>query len=497
MKVLPFLVVVLSLLLASPAPAQDAPGGTLQSEYAQRRERLTSGLPDGVLLVLGAREPEKDYIQFFQSPSFYYLTGIEEPNSALVIVKQGDSVRSTLYVPPRNPAREAWTGARLGAERAASLTGLIARDAPGLIPALDTLLRTERRLMIITDPAEVARPAWLETVEAQFVDTLRALVPGLRVDDATQRLQRLRAVKSASELALLRRAAEVTVRAHREVAQAMEPGMNEFEMQALIEYTFRRNGADRPGFASIVGSGPNATTLHYTANDRFMNAGETVVVDIGASYKGYTADVTRTYPVSGTFSPAQREIYGIVRDAQSAAERQVRPGGSARAMTDSSDVTLAAGLARLGLIDAPEATYECGEGRRCRQAQLFTIHGLSHGIGLEVHDPEAWYFTGTFAEGSAFTIEPGLYVRANLLDDVIPPTPANEGWRSRLATLLPRYAGIGVRIEDDYLVTDRGVEWISQAPRELGEVEALMRGAYAGPAGRDASLVDSYRRDVP
>jgi Xaa-Pro aminopeptidase len=413
------------------------------------------------------------------------------------MVKDGDAVRTTIYVPPRDPAREAWTGVRLGTAGVSRVTGMASREEEALFSDLDTLLRGGRRLMIVADPGEAPRPAWLPPVEALFADTLSARLPGLRLVDLTPRLQRQRAVKSPSELALIRHAAALTVRAHREAMQAVEPGMNEFELQALIEYTFRRNGADRPGFASIVGSGANATTLHYNTNDRYLQPGDVVVMDIGALYKGYSADVTRTVPVSGTFSEPQRAIYTIVRDAQAAAERQVRIGGSARQMQDSSAATLAAGLAALGLIDGPDATYECGKGRRCLQAMLFTMHGLSHGIGLEVHDPEAWYFDGTFANGSAFTIEPGLYVRHNLLDDVVPRTPANEPYRRRLAKLLPRYANIGVRIEDDYIVTDAGVEWISRAPREMDEIEALMRGGYAGPAGRESPLVEVYRRDVP
>ncbi|HEU5175558.1 MAG TPA: Xaa-Pro aminopeptidase [Gemmatimonadaceae bacterium] len=491
-------VLAAALLLVFPAAARgQSIIESLQPEYAERRAQFISGVDDGVILVLGAREPEKDYLQFFQAPSLYYLTGFREPNGALVMVKAGDAVRATMYVSPRDPAREAWTGARLGTAGVSRVTGMASREADELIPDLDTLLRGGRPLMIVTDPGEAPRPAWLPPVEALFVDTLRARLPGLRVVDLTPRLQRQRAVKSPSELALIRHAAALTVRAHREAMQAVEPGVNEFELQALIEYTFRRNGADRPGFASIVGSGANATTLHYNTNDGYLQPGDLVVMDIGALYKGYSADVTRTVPVSGTFSAPQRAIYTIVRDAQAAAERQVRIGGSAQQMQDSSDATLAAGLAELGLIDAPDATYDCGRGRRCHQAMLFTMHGLSHGIGLEVHDPEAWYFGGTFANGSAFTIEPGLYVRRNLLDDVIPRTPANEPYRRRLAKLLPRYANIGVRIEDDYVVTDAGVEWISRAPREIDEIESLMRGGYAGPAGRESPLVELYRRDVP
>lgn len=488
------------LLAVAPAAAQaPATAPSLQAEYQARRQAFASGLPDGVVLVLGAREPSREYEEFFQSPSLMYLTGFREPNAALVMVKRGSDLRQLMFVQPRNPAREVWTGARMGTDAFTAVTGIPARDAARLFDTLDTLLRAaDGRLHLVTDPSETPAPAWLKPLEAQFVDSLRKRIPALAVNTVTERLQQQRATKSPSELALIRRAIDLTVLAHREAGRAIEPGMNEFEISALIEYTFRRNGADRPGFASIVGSGPNATTLHYIANDRFMQAGETVVIDIGASYRGYAADVTRTYPVSGTFSKEQREIYQIVRDAQEAAARQVRPGGSARAMQDSSAHTLARGLARLGLIDSVGATYECGSnGRRCSQAQLFTIHGLSHGIGLEVHDPEAWYFTGTFADGSVFTIEPGIYVRANLLDDVIPRTPANDAYRARLASLLPRYRNIGVRIEDDYAVTARGAEWLSRAPREVDEVEALMREPYAGPAKRDPALVESYRKDVP
>jgi Xaa-Pro aminopeptidase len=241
-----------------------------------------------------------------------------------------------------------------------------------------------------------------------------------------------------------------------------------------------------------VGSGPNATTLHYNANDRFMEAGDVVVMDIGAAYRGYSADVTRTVPVSGTFTPEQRAIYQIVRDAQAAAERQVRPGAPARAMADSARAVLATGLTRLGLIEAPDATYDCAPGRRCPQLGLYYMHGLGHGIGLDVHDPDQYYQTGILAPGSVFTIEPGLYVRANLLD-ILPATPANQALAAKLREVVRRYANVGVRIEDDYLVTERGMEWISRAPREIAEIEALMKAPYTGPVARDAERVEWYR----
>jgi Xaa-Pro aminopeptidase len=168
-------------------------------------------------------------------------------------------------------------------------------------------------------------------------------------------------------------------------------------------------------------------------------------------------------------------------------------------MNDSASATLAAGLAQLGLIESPTATYDCdGGGTRgqCPQLRLYYMHGLGHGIGLEVHDPEQFYFTGEIRPGSAFTIEPGVYVRADVLD-VLPETPRNRALAARLRPAVQRYKNIGVRIEDDYIVTERGVEWISRAPRELAEIEQAMRGAHAGLPARDSALVNAYRKAVP
>jgi len=199
-----------------------------------------------------------------------------------------------------------------------------------------------------------------------------------------------------------------------------------------------------------------------------------VVMDIGASYRGYAADVTRTVPANGTFSPEQREIYQIVRDAQAAAERQAKIGVPAQLMTDSANAVMTRGLARLGLIESADATYDASRGRQEPQLQLYYMHGLGHGIGLEVHDPDQFYFTGAIGEGSAFTIEPGIYVRENLLD-IIPDTPRNRAMIAKIGPAVERYKNIGIRIEDDYVATDKGVEWISRAPREISEIEALMR----------------------
>jgi Xaa-Pro aminopeptidase len=277
--------------------------------------------------------------------------------------------------------------------------------------------------------------------------------------------------------------------------------MNEFEVQALIEYDFRRNGADRPSFSSIVGSGPNSTTLHYSTDDRYIEKNDMIVMDIGASFRGYAADVTRTVPASGTFSPIQRDIYSAVRAAQAAAEKAGVVNGSGRAMSQAADASLDESLSKLGLIEAPGATYDCdaASARQCSERSLYYMHGLGHGIGLDVHDPGASSASGTLVPGSAFTIEPGIYVRSNLLD-IIPKTPRNQALFTKIGASVRKYADIGVRIEDDYVVTPSGIEWISRAPREISEIEAMMKEPWTGPSPRDPSTVEAYRstgRRVP
>jgi Xaa-Pro aminopeptidase len=470
-------------------------------EYQQRRDALAARLSDGVVLVLGSPEPEADYLSFYQNPSFNYLTGFLEPDAALVMVKRGGQVSSTMFVQPRDPATEVWSGTRLGVEGVRQRTGMNARTADQLGPTLDSLAAAGLAFHVVGAVSErgMEREGHTLTPDEQLVAGLQRKYANLRIDIANDELQQLRGRKSATELAMLRKAVEVTVMAHREAMQALEPGMNEFELQALIEYTFRRNGADRPSFATIVGSGPNSTTLHYNANDRFIQAGETVVMDIGASYKGYAADVTRTVPANGVFSPAQRDVYQIVRNAQAAAERAATLGAASRDMNDSAATVIAKGLAQLGLIEAPNATFDCSFGGRmskCPQYTMFYMHGLGHGIGLEVHDPEQYYYTQKIEPGSAFTIEPGIYVRENVLD-VLPDTPGNRAMAAKLRTAVQKYRNVGVRVEDDYVVTENGVEWISRAPREMPEIEALMRTPYNGPAKRNQPLVESYRAIVP
>lgn len=459
----------LALTLANTARAQIP-----MEEFAARRAALFNIVSDGVTLVLGAGSPAVDYLPYSQSRPFYYLTGFREPDAALVLVKRGGERRAWIFVPPKNPAREVWTGPRLGAAASSAALGIDGREGPELRAVLDSLLTGGGPLNVAGD---LGADDGVATPHQQFVDALKAAHANVQVADVTRAIATLRGVKSPAELDRLRIAAAISARGHLAAMRMAVPGIAEFELQAAAEYQWRLEGADGPGYGSILGSGSNSTSLHYQTNDRITVAGDVVVMDMAASFDGYTADITRTIPVSGRFSPAQREIYEIVLNAQKAAERQIRVGAPARAMTDSSNAVLVAGLVRVGLIEAPGATYDCGttaRPRQCSQLGLFYMHGLGHGIGLDVHDPDQYYSTATIGVGSAFTIEPGIYVRVGVVQ-LIPDTPRNRELIARITPAAERYAGIGVRIEDDYLVTATGVERVSsEVPREVSEVEAVL-----------------------
>lgn len=490
-----------ALLLTSLAGAI-AGAQVTQAEYAARRAALAKSVNgDGVILVLGNREPKENYQTFWQAEHFNYLTGFREPDAAVILVKKGDTVQQFLFVQPRDPAQEVWTGERLGVDRVKPTTGMTGRDASALRTVLDSLLADGGALFTVGDfsrgGADVPGNTTPRTVDDQFVDRLRLAHRNVSVTDVGAQVNRLRGTKSEAELALIRKAAQISAKAHIQAMHVVAPDLAEFEVQAIAEYTFRRNGADGPSYGSIVGSGPNSTTLHYEKDDRFMKAGEVVNMDMAAYYGGYSADLTRTVPVSGKFSQAQKDIYSIALDAQMAAERQVKPGTRFTTLNDSAMAALRSGLTKVGLIESPTATYDCGGGRSCSQLSLYYMHGLGHPIGLDVHDVDVGFSSmAPLAVGSAFTIEPGVYVRENLLS-IIPDTPKNAEFRAKVAAGLKKYANIGVRIEDDYIVTPSGFERpTSEAPRTIAEIEAEM--AKKGPIpARDAATVEAYKKIRP
>ncbi len=474
-----------ALLVPASLLAQTIPA----AEYAARRDSLAAHLDSGIVIAFGA--PEAVGIRrWSQFPAFRYLTGFLEPNAAFVLVKRGDSASGTLFTASRDPRRALYDGFPPDSATVARETGLRVRSLPALRPYVDSLVGLRLPVYDLRDFA-TADAATRDTLTrgARFIADLVSRNPDLAVRGAHPIVDSLRRRKSPAELALLRRAIAATVGAHREALRSVEPGMWEYQLEALIESAFRRAGCDGPAFTSIVGSGPNSTQYHYQTNNRRMAAGDVVVMDVGASCGGYAADVTRTIPVSGRFTREQRAIYQLVRDAQAASERVSRPGASWAAWRDSARSVEARGLARLGLIESADATFDPPWAERCQtdpvyctQAFLYMAHGLGHGIGLEVHDPpHPWVGTGSFKVGDVFTIEPGIYISTRLLD-MLADTPKNRAMIAKVRPVVERYQNIGVRIEDDYVITPGGVEWLSRAPREIEEIERAMNLPRAATA---------------
>lgn len=360
-------------------------------EYKARRERLAERIKGNVLVLRAA--PEQELVEYQQEANFYYLTGFDEPDAILLLDAATTPYEEFLFLPERKPAQERWTGRKLG---------------PG--PEAERVTGFGKVLPVSEFDATLKKAS----EHAQSVYGL---------EEAAADIAYLRQTKSPGEIAFLEKAIQITLKAQRAAARTIAPGIIEYQVEAALEYEFRRNGAERPAFPSIVGSGPFSTILHYDKNTRRMQAGETVVVDIGAQYSGYCADVTRTYPVSGKFSPRQREIYQIVLDAQKAALAHVRPGATFREVHE-------AAMSHI----------------RSKGYEKYFIHGTSHHIGLEVHDVGAT--SRPLEPNMTITVEPGIYI------------PEEQ---------------LGIRIEDDVLVTKTGYRILSDFPKEISDIEALVQ----------------------
>lgn len=484
MRVLTRTLAVLCSAVALPtaAIAQSEPAISL-AETATRRAAVAARIENGVLLAFGGRALVHDFSTFYQLPAFRYLTELNEPDHALVMVIKDRVPQSTLFLTPLDARTAFYYGERTDSTTSLARTGMPARSFSALSSVLDSLAATGAPFYHIPD-VETTDFSRLDTLTRgqEAVKALSRKYPALAIRNAMPHVLAVRAKKSDAELALIRKAVEISAEGHRAAMLTANP-QHEFELRAAIEYEFTRRGAERPAYGSIVGSGYNGTTLHYMKDSDPVKPGDLVVMDAGAEYRGYAADITRTIPVSGTYTTEQRQLYQLVRDAQAIAERMSKPGLSIRAAADSSVAVRTRGLAALGLIESDTASYDppwrvdcVASPASCRQANLWMIHGITHGIGLAVHDPLQGDARrdGVFHVGDAFTIEPGIYVSTRALD-VLPDTPRNRQFKARVLETVKKYQNTGVRIEDDYVITDKGLEWISKVPREIDEIEALMK----------------------
>jgi Xaa-Pro aminopeptidase len=430
--------------------------------YAARRKRLAEDMRAGVAVLPTAPERVRNrdsHYPYRYDSYFYYLTGFAEPEAVLVLVA-GEAPRSILFCRERNPEREIWDGFRYGPERAREQLGFDeAHPIAALDEEMEKLLADQVTLFfpVGADAEWDARAVrWLNRVR----DKARAGISAPdHVQDVRALLDDMRLVKDAHEIGLMRRAAGISAHAHRRAMLAARPGCFEHQVEAELLYEFRRHGAQAPAYTPIVAGGASACVLHYVANDARLADGDLLLIDAGCELGGYASDITRTFPVGGRFSAAQRDVYELVLAAQRAAIGEVKPGGAWNSPHDAAVRVLAQGMLDLKLL--PGSLDEVLEKEAYKR---FYMHRTGHWLGLDVHDAGPYKQAGswrTLQPGMTLTVEPGLYLRA--AEDV--PEPLRD---------------IGVRIEDDVLVTDAGCEVLTaEAPKQIAEIEAWIRDGRA------------------
>ncbi len=456
---------IIFLLLATTL-AQAQPIQLDMEVFKQRREAFMKHLPANSIAVFPSkpvyqRNLDVSY-EYRQESNFYYLSGYEEPEAILLLRPGADKHRFIMFVRRRDPVRETYDGPRAGIEGAMSTFGA---DTAYYSTDFPTVIRHYARPDGLLYYTFGINPEIDDVIRRQFVE--RRASGNWAITDPSSILAEMRLIKNEGDLRMgLRKAVEISALAHLEAIKSIEPGMNECEIQAVFEFIFRRHGSPRNGYPCIVGSGPNSTILHYHANNRTMKSGDVILMDCAAEYGYYSADITRTVPVNGKFSKEQREIYQLVLDAQNAAMRMVKPGVIKGALDDAIDSVLGNGLVRLGFI------------KDKKDHKMFSLHGYAHWIGLEVHDVGNYTINGAsrpLQAGMCFTIEPGIYVRPDVFEKMRRAGYTDDEIEAIRKRVEP-YMNIGVRIEDDILVTDSGyVNMSASVPREIEEIEKLMR----------------------
>jgi Xaa-Pro aminopeptidase len=487
---------------APPAPVFD--DKERQAELAQRRARVARTIGSKALLILFSAEPRvyanDVYYEYRQENNLYYLTQLKQKRATLVLLPGNQQTPEILFIPRRDAFAEVWNGHMYSAEGAARASGIReiweARELEPFLQALRTRQpyrpKPENVLMTVsTGMTQAASPRVVEplfaaaekneaglymlaphgtgpsreyALEQRFAADWAKTPSGFVIKNAWPIFAEMRVRKSPMELRLLQHAIDITNEAQQRAWLAAGKAKWEYEVDAEVVYTFKLRNADHWGYPSIVGCGPNATTLHYIESQGTVKPGDLILMDVGAEYEHYTADVTRTFPVNGKFSPAQAEIYQVVYDAQDAAAKVIRPGAMFSDVHRAALGVIKDGLLKLGMITDSNS----------EQYRLWFMHGTSHWLGMNVHDVGN---AVRLEPGMVFTNEPGIYVRPDALDQQ-PFGWKPDDWEKFKAAVRPafeKYKGIGVRIEDDMLVTVDGTRWMTEAlPRKMSEIEAFI-----------------------
>jgi Xaa-Pro aminopeptidase len=427
--------------------------------YRERREQLLNSLRGSAAVIPSARilprNSDTDF-PFRQNSDFFYLTGFDEPDAILVLAPEHPEHRSVLFLRKLDRAKEIWNGKRLGVERAVEHLGVDAAfPIDEFADRVPEYLRGAQSLHYALGADEAADRTIHEAIAIARARTRNGGRAPLSIADPGTILHEMRSIKSEAELATMRRAAEITRAGHVAAMRATVPGLHEYELRAIMEFEYIRGGAQGVAYESIVASGDNATILHYVTNRDRLEPGTLLLVDSGCELDFYASDVTRTWPVDGRFTPEQRAIYDIVLAAQEASFAKVAPGIPRNEFHDIAIRTIVAGLIDLKLLSG--TVDENVENERYRD---YYMHGTGHWLGLDVHDAGRYRDDAdkpvAFAPGMVTTVEPGIYVQRDLDCD-------------------ERFKGIGVRIEDDLLVTAGGHENLTAAiPKSVDELEALV-----------------------
>ena len=493
-----------NIRITPPAPVFDDKERV--AELMQRRQRVAEKIGSHSILILFSTDPRvytNDVTYpYRQENNLYYLTNLKQNNATLVLLPGNTKVQEILFLPRRNPLTETWNGHMYTPEEAFQLSGIreiwqssefdpfikALRNRQPYLPKpenvfmsdqpVTTTLTNDHGYHELFDAAATGEAGLYLLVpgqgesreykqEQRFASEWASTASGYSVKNAWPIFAEMRLAKSPMELRLLQHAIDISIEAHQRSWAAAGNSKWEYEVDAEVAYTFKLRNADNWGYPDIVGCGPNATTLHYIESQGPVKQGELLLMDVGAEYDHYTADITRTFPVNGKFSPAQADVYQVVYDAQEAVAKASKPGVTLSDVNRAGTEVIKQGLLKLGLITDAKSM----------QHRIWFMHGTSHWLGMNVHDVGGG---AKFVPGAVFTNEPGIYVRPDALDQM-PFGWKEDEWENFRKAVRPafeKYKGIGVRIEDDLVITADGVRWMSEAlPRKISDIEDFIAKA--------------------